>query len=107
MEQLKIVLKRLRRPSVIISIVSQVTAFLVLFNVNIDKSVIMSAATIVCSILTTMGILSNPDSQKNGYGDDIINCESCGGSKLHVNAGDQMICADCGAIHDSSNKLDM
>lgn len=63
---------RLRKPSIILSLVSQIITILLLLGFDIDKNLIMSVATIICSILVALGILSNSDSTKKGSGDAAI-----------------------------------
>ena len=56
---LKKLLRRLKRPSTLLSLVSQVAALLLLIGFKIDQNAIMGIATAACSILITLGILSN------------------------------------------------
>ena len=98
MVQLKLILLRLKNPSVILSIISQVTALLLLFHIKLDESIVIGVATAVCSILTTLGILSNPSSKNKGYGDDIYVCKNCGRKSVHVFVKGQMVCCDCGCV---------
>jgi len=55
------VLSRLRNPTVILSIVSNLISLGLLLGYKLNEGLIMSAVTIICSILITLGILSNPD----------------------------------------------
>lgn len=71
-----------------------------MFGVDLNRQAVMTVATIACSLLVTLGILSNPDSSKTGYGDDIMTCSSCGETSLHVQANGQFICKNCGNITD-------
>lgn len=96
--QIKSFILRLKNPSVILSILSQIIALLLLFGFKINENIIMSVAAIACSILTTLGILSNPDTKNKGYGDDIITCSECGKSCVHCNVNGQMICSNCGTV---------
>lgn len=97
--QLKCVLKRLKKPSVIISIVSQIITLLVIFDINIDKNEIVKGLSLVCSILITLGIVSNPDTIKRGYLDDIAYCEKCLCKSKHILIDGDMRCELCGKIN--------
>ena len=97
MEQFKIFLQRLKNPTVITSLVSQIIAILVVFNVNVDVSATTQVVGAVASLLVTLGILSNPDNEKKRYIDDIELCESCGRKTLHVKVGNDLVCKNCGA----------
>ncbi|MDR2933291.1 MAG: hypothetical protein LBV27_09310 [Oscillospiraceae bacterium] len=98
-EQLRCILKRLQRPSVLLSLVSQFVSIMIMFGFNINENMIMAAATIVCSMLATLGIVSNPDTQKNGFGDDILVCSKSGEMEPHVMVAGQMVCKNCGAAY--------
>ncbi len=65
MSQWQKLLKRLRKPSVIASLTAEVIAILTLLNLDIDISLIGGVMAIITSALITLGILSNPDSDKN------------------------------------------
>lgn len=94
--QFKAILQKLRKPSVILSIVSQIVAILALLNINVDNALVMAIATAACSILTTAGILSNPASDKKGFGDDIYYCEKCGKDSVHTKVDGKLVCSECG-----------
>lgn len=104
MVQLQLVLKRLKKPSVIASLTSQVMTLLLLFNIEIDTTLITSVISSVMSIFVILGIFSNPDAKKRGYRDDISQCTKCGKMTQHVPIGSKMICAVCGC---SSNERDI
>jgi len=55
------ILSRLRNPTVILSIASNLISLGLLLGYKLNEGLIMSAVTIICSILITLGILSNPD----------------------------------------------
>lgn len=103
MVQLKLILKRLRKPSVIASLTSQIMALLILFEVSVDATLITSTITIITSILVLLGIFSNPDSQHKGYKDDISICSECNQVTQHVKVGDKMVCANCGGVSDETS----
>ncbi len=91
--------ERLRKPSTLLSMISQGVSILLMLGVKVDQSLIMTVATAGCSILVMLGILSNPDSQKKGYGDDILICSSTGEDEKHVKVNGQMVCEKCGAVY--------
>lgn len=96
MTQINIIIERLKKPTVIISLISQIVGILILLDVNIDSEAITGIATSVTAILVTLGILSNPDTVTSGYGDDIAYCEGCEEEKSHVAIGGELYCSDCG-----------
>jgi uncharacterized membrane protein len=96
MKQLKVFLGRLRNPSVILSIASQVITILLLFNVNVDRDIIFGVITASCTILTLLGIMSNPSTETQGYTDDIYICEHCNKETVHVMVNGQLVCTECG-----------
>lgn len=97
MTQLKLILERLKKPSVILSITAQVITVLTLLNVNVDKTVVIGLVTAVCSILTLLGILSNPSNKNQWYADDIYTCPNCGKKTVHVMVNGKMVCSECGS----------
>lgn len=97
--QVKLILYRLQKPSVILSIASQIISILIIFGVQVNGSLVMTAVAAMCSVLVTLGILSNPDTLKKTYGDDLLVCSSSGTPEPHVEINGQMICATCGAVH--------
>ena len=72
MIDLKTILKRLKNPSVLISIASEIVVIFMLFNVGIGVNVVSGTLTAISSILVLLGILSNPDTENKGYGEDTI-----------------------------------
>ena len=102
-KQIQIILKRLKKPSVILSIVSQAIAILAMLNIHVDNTIVMAIATAICSILTTAGILSNPSTVKNGYGDDIYVCSGCGKSNVHTLINGKLVCNTCGSVFNEVN----
>lgn len=99
MNQLKIVISRLKTPSVVISIASQVISVLVLLNINVDRGVITAVVTAGCSVLVLLGIMSNPDTVNKGYADDLYECSNCHEITAHVRVGDNLVCPNCGTVH--------
>lgn len=99
MDQLKLTLSRLKKPSVIISLVSQIAPILILLGFNIDEHALMTVTYALCSILVTLGILSNPDTNQKGYSDDLLTCSNDGLLSPHVMVNGQMVCKNCGAVY--------
>lgn len=64
MKTLKMLGKRLRRPKVLLSLVSQIVTILVLFGYQVDEQLINGLATACCSILVTLGILFHSDKEE-------------------------------------------
>ena len=96
--QLKLFLKRLAKPSVLISIASQVVAILMVFNIQVDMNIVTTVITGVCSILVLLGIVSDPGTKNSGFGDDVRNCVGCKKKSAHVTVGGKLICKDCGTV---------
>lgn len=96
MTQLLLIIQRLKKPSVLISIFSQIITLLILFGIDIDKGIAITAVTSICSILTLLGILSDPDSQHKGYSDDILVCSHCHKPSQHILINGKYICKECG-----------
>lgn len=96
MKQLKIIQHRLKKPSVIVSLVSQIAGIILLISHNENLNTITKIVVLLFSILVTLGILSNPDSQKSGYGDDIKVCPSCDKECNCVLVNGEFICSECG-----------
>lgn len=104
-EQLKEILKRLKKPSVILSITSHIITILVLLKVNVNVDAVTGIVTAITSIFILLGILSNPTSQNKGYGDDMLNCSKCNKKTIHSLVGNDLICSKCGNtyIKDENN----
>ncbi len=98
-DQLVAYMGRLRKPSTLLSLVSQVVSILLLLGIHINQSAVMAVAAAVCSLMVTLGILSNPDTAKNGYGDDILTCSVSGKKEKHVLVNGQMVCQNCGTVY--------
>jgi uncharacterized membrane protein len=98
-EQLKQYAARLRKPSTLLSITSQIVSILLLLGVHLDQTAIMGVAAGVCSLLATLGILSNPDTENKGFGDDILHCSKDGRLEKHVTVNGQQVCQNCGTVY--------
>lgn len=96
-EQMKLMLGRLRKPSVLLSVVSNVISISLLLGANIDENMIMQVAVIGCSILVMLGVMNNPDTEKSGFGDDLLLCANSGRLEPHVRINGKMVCKKCGA----------
>ncbi len=96
MTQLQLIATRLKNPSVLISIASQIVTILVLFNIHVDYNMITGVIAAISSIFVALGIISNPDTKAKGYGDDIALCPHCNKETQHVMVGGAMICSECG-----------
>lgn len=96
MDVLHRIMVRLKKPSVFVSIVSEIIAIMLIFNVKVDVGVAEGLLAAVSSIFVTLGILSNPMKLGKGYQDDMRICENCGKMKRHVLVGGQLLCEDCG-----------
>ena len=104
MSQLKTILRRLKNPSVVTSVVAQILTILMLVNVEVDHTLITTLVTAVCGTLSLMGIMSNPDTKNKGYIDDIQMCEHCNEKTSHVKVGNNLICEKCGKINPITKK---
>ncbi len=96
---LKSILKRLKNPSVLISIGSQIVTILLLFNIQVDVDLITGVIAAACSIFVLLGILSDPNTQNKGYPDDVFQCSHCNKPTEHVVVNGQMVCRECGCNH--------
>lgn len=94
--QLKIILQRLKNPSVLISIASQIITILVLLKVNVDVNLVSGIIAAICSILVLLGILSDPNTTNKGFNDIILPCENCGKNSRHVTINNDILCSMCG-----------
>lgn len=101
MEQIKHALRMLKKPSVLISLISQLVTLLIALGLDINKSAVMAAAALLCSILACLGILSNPSAGKQGFGDDLLVCSRSGKVEPHTLVNGQMVCRKCGAVYDN------
>ena len=96
-KQFSLILKRLKKPSVVISIVSQILAILALLHVSVDVDAVHGITISVCTILALLGIMSNPETKAKGYGDDIQYCNACGKDTNFCEVNGKMVCSECGA----------
>ncbi len=104
MQQLKIILSRLKNPSVVLSIVSQIITVLALLKIDDNISIVTKIVIGVCSVFVLLGIISNPSSKKFGYGDDILNCQNCNKDTLHTFIYNNFVCVECGHKFEKDKK---
>lgn len=104
MQQIQTIIDKLKNPSVILSIVSEVIAILMLLNIDVDANVVTSVVTGICSILVLLGILSDPNTENKGYGDDLLNCEHCNKLTRHVLVNGKLVCKECGHEYKEERK---
>lgn len=93
------ILERLKHPSVVLSIASQVVTILLLLNISVDQTAVTGIVTAACSILVFMGIMSNPTTKNKWYGDDTLYCENCQNNTPHIPVAGNMTCAYCGTVY--------
>ena len=86
------ILSRLKNPTVVLSIASHLISFLILMGYKVNEGVVMAGVTIICSILVTLGILSNPDYNT----DNRLFCTACKEKTHHVEVADRKVCNICG-----------
>ena len=92
------ILKRLKNPSVLVSLSSYVITILLLTLTDISASSVAAITTAILSIFTLLGVISNPDTKTKGYGDDILICPKCG-KAVHVEIDGKMVCKGCGTAN--------
>lgn len=100
MKQLLLILERLKKPSVLLSIASQIVTLLMLFNVKVDMNLVTGIITAITAILVLLGIVSNPTTKTGSYGDDILDCSLCGKQTAHVLINGKMVCSECGGVYE-------
>lgn len=84
--------ERLRKPSVVISLTSQVGALLILLGYSIDEQALLTVVAALCSILATLGIMSSSETK-------LLRCSACGTPEPHVEVNDRLVCQTCGAVY--------
>lgn len=100
MLQLKKMLKRLKNPTTILSILSEIITILILLKVDVNVDLVTGIVTAVCSILVLLGIMSNPTTVTKGYGDDILYCKNCQEKTENVVINNELCCTKCGQKHE-------
>lgn len=100
MKYLEAILNRLRKPSVVLSLTSQIITILLILRINVDKNMVVGVVTIACSILVTLGIMSDPTTKNKWYLDDVRTCSNCKEKTAHTLVNGKMVCKGCGAVND-------
>ena len=86
------IVSRLKNPAVVLSIASNLIALFLLLGYKVNESLVMSAMTIVCAMLVTLGIMCNPD-----YNTDTkLYCPTEKERTYHVEVAGRMVCSVCG-----------
>jgi uncharacterized membrane protein len=101
--QFKQFLNRLKKPSVLISLASLAVKLLIVLGLDINESAAIQATVFLCSIMVTLGIMSDPEAKAKGFGDDLLVCSSTGEKERHVEINGQMMCTKCGAVNKPDN----
>lgn len=96
----KNILERLKNPKTLMSIIAQVLALLVLFGINVNQSLVLTAGAAFCAILGTIGIISYPEKNNEPW-DAMLLCSRCDSVEPHVRVNGQLVCKKCGAVHPS------
>lgn len=89
------ILKRLRNPVVITSIISQVMIILTIAKLNVDGSAITKVVVAICSILVSLGIMNNPEAQKPTKTIK-LKCSNCGETTEYLFLNGELMCDDDG-----------
>lgn len=103
MIELKTILQRLKNPSIILSVASQIVTILMLFHVQVNMNIVTGVITALCSIFVLLGIMSDPNTRNKGYGDDIKLCKNCGKSCAHTTIAGELVCTHCGAVYNEDD----
>jgi len=88
----KQILSRLKNPTVVLSIASNLIALFLLLGYKVNEGVVMSVVTITCAILVTLGIMSNPDYNT----DNMLYCPLDKARTYHVEVAGKKMCSVCG-----------
>lgn len=104
MNQLQLILARIRKPSVFASLTSQIVTLLMIFKIDVDLTMVTGIVTSITSILVILGIISNPDARNRGYKDDFALCSGCNKNTQHITIGEDSICTKCGAVSTTNSK---
>ena len=96
MKTLKLIWNRLKKPHVLLGVLSQLIILLKVFDIKINTESLSVAVTAICSILVLMGIIADPDNSTNGLCNEIQKCENCGQTTCHLKVDNTLICKNCG-----------
>ena len=96
-KSIALILSRLKSPTVVLSIASNIISLSLLLGYKLNESVVMATVTILCSILVTLGIMKNPDVNM----DNMHLCLNCKEKTFHVEAAGNKICTICATALDA------
>lgn len=108
------ILKRFKNPMVITSIISQILIILTIMKININADAITNIVVAVCSILVSLGIMNNPEKDKNSeknaakFGKKTlkIKCPNCDETTEYLMVDCELMTDDEGNLYEiSSNEL--
>lgn len=108
------ILKRFKNPMVITSIISQTLIILTIMKINIDTDAVTKIVVAVCSILVSLGIMNNPEKNKNLEKNSAkfdkktlkIKCPNCGETTEYLMVDCELMRDDEGNLYEiSSNEL--
>ncbi|MFI3227019.1 MAG: hypothetical protein R3Y09_06345 [Clostridia bacterium] len=91
-------LKKLKKTSVLTGIGSQILTIIVLFDPTPQARLFQMGLTVFISTIAILGILSNPNTKKKGFSDDIHFCEGCSKNTVHIYTNGKLICSGCGFV---------
>lgn len=94
---MKEILKKLKNPTVLFSVLSQLVALLILLGVKLNEDTAVAVIGIIMSILGTLGIIQKADVDKLKADTVLLPCSNTGLEEPHVLINGKMICTKCGA----------
>ena len=86
------VISRLKNPTIVLSVASHLISFVILMGYKVNEGVVMAGLAIICSVLVTLGIMSNPDYNT----DNRLFCVRCREKTYHVEVAGRKLCTICG-----------
>ncbi len=101
---MKQILERLKNPTILLSVVSQIVAMLILVGVKIDEQMALTLAGMGVSILGSLGILSKKGIAGYAAKTENLTCSNSGEVEPHVLINGQMVCTKCGAVYTNEDK---
>lgn len=102
MKQVLLYLQRLKKPSIFFTLAAQLFSFGLFLIGQETLALITVAPPAFALFLSLMGILSDPDAEKKGFGDDFAYCKHCGVKTRYVNIAGKRYCRICGTIHEDT-----
>ena len=97
MVQFRLILQRLRKPTIMMSVASQILTILILCGIKIDEAAIMTIATALCALLSTIGILSSADIKKKNKAGDVPDENKV---QQNVLTSGSIVCKNCGTVNE-------